>query len=45
MATTGEKPGRGTYVCMRCGQVVVLDDNTDVLPPCPRCNGTHFYKR
>lgn len=42
MSTTGEKPGRGTYYCVRCGQRVVLDDNSDVLPPCPRCNGTEF---
>lgn len=43
MATTGEKPGSGTYTCDNCGQVVVLDDNTDTLPPCPKCNGTEFH--
>lgn len=43
MATTGEKPGNGTYTCDNCGQVVVLDDNTDTLPPCPKCNGTEFH--
>ena len=26
MPTTGEKPGKGTYVCKKCGQKVVLDD-------------------
>ena len=31
MHTTGEKPGKGTYVCISCGTVVVLDDNTDTL--------------
>lgn len=35
MATTGKKPGAGTYTCDNCGQVVVLDDNTDTFPPCP----------
>ena len=43
MATTGEKPGAGTYTCDNCGQVVVLDDNTDTLPPCPKCNVTEFH--
>jgi len=42
MSTTGEKPGSGTYVCNSCGQEVVLDDSTDTLPPCPRCNKTEF---
>jgi DNA-directed RNA polymerase subunit RPC12/RpoP len=42
MSTTGEKPGKGIYVCVKCGQVVALDDNTDTLPPCPRCHGTEF---
>ena len=43
MATTGEKPGAGTYTCDNSGQVVVLDDNTDTLPPCPKCNGTEYH--
>jgi len=43
MATTGEKPGAGTYTCDNCGQEVVLDDNTDTLPPCPKCNGTEYH--
>lgn len=44
MATTGEKPGKGTYICKKCGQMVVLDDTTDTLPPCPKCSNTEFYK-
>jgi DNA-directed RNA polymerase subunit RPC12/RpoP len=42
MSTTGEKPGKGVYTCTKCGQKVVLDDNSDTLPPCPRCNGTRY---
>ena len=42
MSTTGEKPGKGTYTCTKCGQTVTLDDTTDTLPPCPRCNGTDY---
>ncbi len=44
MPTTGEKPGKGTYKCTNCGQIVVLDDSTDTLPPCPKCSGTDFNK-
>lgn len=44
MATTGEKPGKGKYKCKKCGQIVELDDSTDTLPPCPKCNHTEFEK-
>ena len=44
MPSTGEKPGKGTYVCQQCGQVVVLDDNSDTLTPCPKCNHTEYDK-
>lgn len=42
MPTTGEKPGKGTYICLKCGQKVTLDDDTDKMPPCSKCNGTEF---
>ncbi|PWJ47067.1 hypothetical protein SAMN05216529_1238 [Faecalicatena contorta] len=29
MASTGEKPGKGQYVCITYGQVTILDDNTE----------------
>lgn len=44
MYTTGEKPGKGTYVCMFCGQKVVLDDHNDTLPPCPKYGKTTYRK-
>lgn len=44
MPTTGEKPGKGTYYCKKCGQAVTLDDDTDTLPPCPKCNGTEYRR-
>ncbi|AZR72500.1 rubredoxin-like protein [Anoxybacter fermentans] len=44
MPTTGEKPGIGLYLCLKCYQQVRLDDDTDTLPPCPRCNHTEFIK-
>ena len=43
MPNTGEKPGKGECTCENCGQVVVLDDDTDTMPPCPKCNGTEFH--
>jgi Zn finger protein HypA/HybF involved in hydrogenase expression len=42
MSTTGEKPGKGTYVCRNCATVVNLNDDTDTLPPCPKCHKTEF---
>ena len=44
MNKTGEKPGIGTYLCTKCGQLVRLDDNTDTLPPYPKCENTTYYK-
>lgn len=44
MPNTGEKPGKGQYQCVECGQIVVLDDTSDTLPPCPKCNGTTYHK-
>lgn len=42
MSTTGEKPGKGTYYCKKCGSPKVLNDDSDTLPPCSKCNGTEF---
>ncbi len=44
MHTTGEKPGKGTYKCTKCTTRITLDDMTDTLPPCPKCDGTQFVK-
>lgn len=41
---TGEKPGKGTYRCTLCGEIVVLDDDSDTLPPCPKCFHTEYEK-
>ncbi|WP_329494537.1 zinc ribbon-containing protein [Caproiciproducens sp. CPB-2] len=42
--STGEKPGKGNYQCTTCGEIVHLDDDTDTLPPCPKCNHTTYRK-
>ena len=44
MYTTGEKPGKGKYRCIYCGMIVVLDDHSDTLPPCPKCHKTTYIK-
>ena len=41
---SGQKPGEGTYICINCNQEIILDDNNDVIPPCPKCNGVNFTK-
>lgn len=43
MPSTGEKPGEGEYTCDNCGQLVILDDGADTMPPCPKCSGTEFH--
>ena len=44
MYEAGEKPGVGTYICTKCGEIVELNDDTDTLPPCPKCNNTSYRK-
>ncbi|WP_279611970.1 zinc ribbon-containing protein [Raoultibacter timonensis] len=41
---TGEKPGKGSYRCLNCGQVVELKSDDDQLPPCPNCHHEEFEK-
>lgn len=41
---SGQKSGAGTYICINCNQEIILDDNNDVIPPCPKCNGVNFTK-
>lgn len=42
--TCGEEPGKGIYTCLNCGQTVTLDDDTDKLPPCPKCEGCDYRR-
>ncbi|NMB13385.1 MAG: zinc ribbon-containing protein [Firmicutes bacterium] len=44
MPRTGQKPGKGTYQCTKCGTTVTLDHHTDTLPPCPKCNNTYLTR-
>ncbi len=38
----GETPGAGTYRCTNCEDwQITLDEDTDRLPPCGRCQAGH----
>jgi len=39
---TGTEPGIGAYACRKCKAIVRLDENTDKLPPCPKCKGSDY---
>ena len=47
MYDIGEKPGKGTYQCVKCNNwEVTLDDWDDRLPPCGNCGrGQHVKYR
>lgn len=40
----GEKPGKGTYICKNCGNDEHLDQDSDVLAPCAKCQKCEFTK-
>lgn len=44
--TCGEEPGKGKYKCITpgCGEIITLDDDTDELPPCPKCEKCNWEK-
>ena len=40
MKHTGDKPGKGTYICMTCGKKIVIENDEKKLPVCPQCKGS-----
>jgi len=44
MHKSGERPGKGSYKCNTCGEIVNLEKDTDTLRPCPKCRMTTFTK-
>ena len=44
MYSTGDRPGKGRYRCVKCGEIVALDDDSDTLPPCSSCDATEWKK-
>ena len=41
---TGEITGPGTLVCDACGEELHFH-RVGRIPPCPKCNGTHFHRK
>lgn len=39
---TGSYPGVGIYYCKTCGKTLRLDESTDRMPPCSKCDSTVF---
>ena len=42
MPKIDETPGKGTYRCQSCGHRIVLEEDTDTIPLCPRCGFDGF---
>ncbi len=42
MLLSGDKPGKGIYVCEKCRIAVDLVDDAEILPYCPCCE-SHNY--
>ncbi len=42
MFLSGDKPGKGMYVCEKCRIAVDLNDDNEILPYCPCCE-SHSY--
>ena len=41
---TGDKPGKGSYQCLKCGKVITLSQDSEALPVCPVCKYTEWKK-
>ena len=41
---TGELTGLGTLVCNQCGRALHFH-KPNRIPPCPKCQGTHFHRQ
>lgn len=42
MPYSGDRPGKGVYVCSVCAKSLRLLDDDDLLLCCPACKGTEF---
>ncbi|MEW6108816.1 MAG: hypothetical protein AB1632_06580 [Nitrospirota bacterium] len=42
IVTAGEKPGKGLYICTKCGKSAGIDNDAHTLPPCPQCKGSEY---
>lgn len=44
MYKKGDKPGRGIYICKKCGLKLELENNFDVLTACSKCKFEVYNK-
>jgi hypothetical protein len=42
MPYSGDRPGKGVYICSICAGSLRLIDEDDLLLCCPDCKGTEF---
>lgn len=45
MFSTGDKPGKGSYVCEKCRIAVVLNSDQEILPYCPCCEARKYLAK
>jgi len=43
MHSAGDRPGKGNYFCMICGKKVVLENDDEELPTCPKCGASMYH--
>ncbi|MDF2699945.1 MAG: Zinc-ribbon containing domain [Haloplasmataceae bacterium] len=41
----GSKPGQGSYECMKCNEIVRVENSNDKLPQCPKCRQNEYKKK
>ena len=44
MYRIGDKPGKGIFLCSKCGKAIVIENPNQTLPFCTLCDGIEFYK-
>lgn len=42
MYKTGQRPGKGRYICKKCQKPLYLEDENDTIPTCPLCFNNEF---
>ncbi len=45
MLITGDRPGKGFYICRICSLEIELDSDREELPFCPICHGASYIER
>ncbi len=45
MLISGDKPGKGLYICTICALEIELDLDSEELPFCPVCSGASYTKK